>query len=341
MYNKYLSIKDALILLYDYRAEEYKQFHETEENRDKASLFAKFIELKFKQFIETVSRIEREELSKLLISLDDFRLNKTRIRFINLLTLICSRYLSVLRKCYCSNPVHAIHDLEKLLGANNHQLMKYIVEPLVNYCSYAIDRDAILYRIRDEKEDKDVDNCWHVPFNIRQFCYSGRFSSPGFPCLYLGSNIETCISEAEKIKSGYQRWVGEFSLKKGGILITLDLRLPSGHTIDQMNEYDTFCAFLSYPLRILCGTYAYKKSDSFAEEYLFSQLLVNLLSNSTNEKLGLTTLRGITYDSTKCIGGINYALPAIPSHYPPKEDEKVSDVLKELLIHNKIFKLDS
>lgn len=337
MSNKHLSIKEALIQLYNHRYEDYTRFLSAEENKEKASLFAKFIELKFAEFIDIVKLIAPDDLSYFVAQLDDFVPNKTRIRFINLLKLICKRYLVILKKCYCSNPIGAIKDLEKLLGAGNHTLMDYINEPLVNYCTYTIDKNEILYRVRDEKVNNKVDNCWHIPFYIRQYCYAGRFSSPGFPCLYLANNVETCISEVGEIKFGYNRWVGEFNIRNDRLLITLDLRFPSNCTIEHMGDYDTFCAFLSYPIRLLCSIPAFHKSDSFAEEYLFSQLLINLLSNPTNDKFGLTSIRGITYDSTKHIGGINYALPATPRHYPPEENEKVSEQLKILLFQSKLY----
>lgn len=335
MNNRRLSIKEALIRLYNHRYEDYTLFLRTKENHGKASLFAKFTEFKFSKFICIVKSINREELSQFIIRVNDFVSTKTRRRFINLLELICKRYIGILRKCYCSNPAGAILDLGRLLGANNHQLMKYIIEPLINYCSYAINQKAILYRVREEEEGKDVDNCWHTPFYIRQHCHSGRFSTPSFPCLYLGQEVETCVSETGEIKPGNKRWLGEFRIKGNKPLIALDLRFPSESAIKNFDDYDTFCAFLSYPLRLLCGIYAHNKSDSFAEEYLFSQLLINLLSNQVDDNLGLTTIYGVMYDSTKNKGGINYAFPAIPQNYPPKEDEKVSERLMNLFVHNK------
>lgn len=339
MSKKNLTVKGALIRLYNHQYKDYTRFVAAEENKDKASLFAKFIEMKFAEFIDIVKLIAPDDLLQFIARLDDFVPNKTRIRFINLLKIICKKYLIILRKCYCSNPVDAIKDLEKLLGAHNHKLTKYINEQLVNYCTYTINNNEILYRVRDEKASNNVDNCWHVPFNIRQYSYSGRFSSPGFPCLYLSNNIETCLSEVRQLKSEYKRWIGEFSINNDRILLTLDLRFPSHNTIAHMNDYDMFCAFLSYPIRLLCGIPALHKSDSFAEEYLFSQLLINLLSNPTNDKFGLTSIRGVTYDSTKHVGGINYAFPAVPKHYPPEGDEKVSERLKILLFHSKPYPL--
>ena len=337
MNNKCLSIKEVLTRLYNHQDEDYTLF--LKENRGKASLFAEFIKLKFTEFIDIVKLIDSNELSQFIARSNDFVGTKSRIRFINLLKIICKKYLVILKKCYCSNPAGAVKDLEKLLGAGNRTLMKYLNEQLINYCSYTMDKGTILYRVRDEKEGEEVDNCWHTPFFIRQHSHSGRFSSPGFPCLYLANSIETCVSEVGEIKYGYQRWIGEFCISKDMHLITLDLRFPSSDIIEHMNDFDMFCAFLSYPIRLLCGLPALQKSDSFAEEYLFSQLLINLLSNPTNDKCGLISILGVTYDSTKHIKGTNYALPAVPKHYPPDGDEKVSEQLKILLIHGKYFKL--
>lgn len=344
MKNKNKSINEVLVLLYtkDLK-DEYKAYilNKTE----KPSLFYLYISQKFNEFIEIAKQVDERELIETLHQFNGafnigFRGNISKQRFINLLKKICGGLKTVLTECYVANQSKALVDLEKLLGTDAVKTQssifgRYLDEQYINYCQTIINNNKVLYRVRDCNNNESRDNCWHTPYNIRQYAYAGRFSSPGFPCLYLSDSPETSMEEVGKFQKEY-RLIGTFTLKKGKSLSCVDLRFPLGKKeIENTAEKEKIELFLSYPLRLLCTcpAIADRKSYAFAEEYLFSQVLINVIMSPNNENSGMLNVDGVCYNSTKHQGGINYALPARTKSIPPEEDEKFSKRLEEIFDH--------
>lgn len=336
---KKLSVEEALDFLYNKIDLSYSDFVDLPENKGKSSLFAKFIKVQLDRFIDIVKAIDESILVKTIQGFGDFKGNISKCRFINLLKEISDDSLKILKECYCPNQAEALNDLECFLGNNNKKFMQYLDEQLINYCAFDYTKNVDFYRVRDEDYGKQIDNCWHTPYNIRQKSYAGRFSSPGFPCLYLAASPETCCAEVGNLNEGKTRWLGKFNLNK--MLICLDLRIPNKATIAKATDYEKIQLFLSYPLRILCTTRAINKSDRFAEEYLFSQALINVLSYPLNDNSGMCRISGIIYDSTKDTEGINIALPAKSEKIPPDLDETYSKYLKNLFNHDNPEMIDT
>lgn len=336
---KFKTIEEALNFLYNKQPLSYSDFVILPENKGNASLFAAYVRSQYYRFIDIVKAIDESTLSNAIKEFEEFQGNPSKRRFINLLKKISNDFFRILKECYSPNSAKALSDLEKLLGMNNRNLMQYLVEPLINYCSFDYPQNSILYRVRDAKIGEEIDNCWHTPFQIREKSYAGRFSSPGFPCLYLADSSETCCKEI-KLNKGYARWLGEFRLKKKQTLICLDLTIPSESKIKTANYYEQIQLFLTFPLRILCTTYAEHKSDTFGEEYIFSQALINLLSFPLKDNSGLCRVSGIMYNSTKHKGGINIALPARSISIPPNPEERYSKYLQDMFSHAKPSKFD-
>ena len=333
------TVEDVIDILYNRKERTYKDFVNLPENEEKSSLFITYIEKQLERFVKIVKSIDENDLIEALKGFEDFKGKLSKPRFINLIKKISHEYLKVLRLCYCPNQAQALQSLEKLLGMDNRRFMPYLKEQLFNYCGAFFDQYEILYRVRDGKIDESIDNCWHTPFNIRQHSYAGRFSSPGFPCLYLADSPETCNAEVGELKKGYARWLGEFRLKEKQRLVYLDLTIPSADQIASSTPYEKIKYILSYPLRLLCTTYALHKSDQFGEEYLFSQVLINLLSHPLSDKSGINSVIGVVYNSTKNPEGISFALPAKSDSIPPGCNEIYSRKLQEIFQHDRPMKI--
>ena len=330
---KHKTIEETLNTLYNKVELTYSEFVSLPGHKNKSSLFFAYIQREFDRFIEIVNQVDNALIVEALTEFGDFEGVISKRRFINLLKKISDESLKILKECYYPNPAQALKDLEYLLGMNNRKLMPYIVEQLINYCTFDYPRNNVFYRVRDANADEVIDNCWHTPYYMRQNAYSGRFSSPGFPCLYISDSPETCYAELGELKENMIRWLGKFRLKENIVLGCLDLRLPKDETIKNSSPYEQIQYFLTYPIRLLCTTYAEHKSDSFGEEYLFSQALINLLSHPLDENSGMSRVSGILYDSTKNPGGINIALPAKSIHLPPDQNETYSQFLQVLFQH--------
>lgn len=347
--HKNLTVVEALKTIYSDKFRSYEEYYCSE--TDKTSIFYRFIQLKFDELVSVVSRIKEEEIEMMLVGVDDsFNGNKSNKRFSNFIRCLCDGYLSILRECYNSNHCRALWLLERYIGALPSKrsvlpcLKRYISDYLINFSQFRLVKDKVYYRLRDENKENTIDNCWHTPYFIRQKSYDGRFSKSGFPCFYLAEAIETSSKELGEIEKGKNRWVGEFVINKTignhkRPLVCIDLCVPLENQIEQTNDYDRFCMFLNFPLILLCTTSTGNKSDSFAEEYLFSQTLMEVLSNPSDEESGICGFKGIRYDSTKHKGGVNYVFPAPSESIPPTQDERYSSRLEKIFSQKSIYPL--
>lgn len=328
-----ISVNDCLIELYCSNSD-YEVFCEM--NASRSSVFAKYISEKFDNFIKIIESIDKNELSSIILTFDDFKGKKTVKRFINLMSNVCNILSGILKDCYKSNQSIALNKLERLLDYKVPKVNNYLDDYTLNYFYKININDTKLFRMRDEAADNCIDNCWHTPFYMREKSYSGRYSLPGFPCLYLGDSAECCNKEIGKLKKKNIRYVGEFIIPKGSDgICCLDLRNPSKSEIEKMEDNDKIKSLITYPLRLLCTTPHVHKSDQFCEEYLFSNCLIALITNPTKEDSGIYNVDGVMYDSTVYPGGINFALPAKSESIPPSASEQFSNRLQQVFIHDK------
>ena len=279
--------------------------------------FYYFIKNILESFIEGLNNVENnsvEEMLKPHKNDEHFKATYTKPRLINFLQKLHTKFLNILALCYKGDLYSAHKELDKLL---NNQWSRYLIESYQNYLGFDIGRQGkIFYRMRDEnKHDKNgnniiIDNCFHVPFDKRQFAYTGRYNMLGYPCLYLGDSKETCDNELGELNKD-TRWVGEFTPKQQ--LNLYDLRIPSEEIIKEANNYDLFRMVLAYPLIALCTTEA--ETKGYNEEYLFPQLLFQSLLIK-RDAVGLI---GILYSSTKKRGDYNIVIPALYSEKHPQQ----------------------
>lgn len=265
-----------------------------------------------------------------------FRAPYTKERFVNCLKKICEQNLRILALCYKGNLFEANKALEKELFSACFG--NYLVEHYIENIKFHIEENHVFFRMRDETifDDKGnkniVDNCWHVPFNLRNKVDMGRFSLSGYPCLYLGDDKKTCDSELGLLESDKRRWVASFKFKQS--VLFYDLRIPSKEDIDRKDLFGLFQLLLNYPLISICSSKSHEKG--FNEEYYFPQLFLHYLLSSRSKAL---SYKGIVYSSTKLSGGYNIVLPAFYKGLTPLE-KGYSLELKDMLETNspEIFK---
>lgn len=325
-----MSIEEALSTIYCIQFRSYEDFCNSETN--KTSVFYRYIQNKFDEFVEILKSIKKEDIESMLQNIgDDFNGKKSKFRFINFTKRLCRGYLTVLKECYNPNHRNALSLLENYIGrlpsktSNLPNLKQYIGDYLINYAEFVLVENKVYYRLRDEWKENEVNNCWHTPYYKRQNSYDGRFSKAGFPCFYIAEDIETSMAELGEIPKGKVRWVGKFTISESSDNykkppICIDLRVPSVEKIKHADAYERFCMIVNFPLILLSTTKTYNKSDSFAEEYLFSQTLMEVLSNPFVSESGVIGFRGICYNSTKHLNGVNYVFPAPSQRIPPKDE---------------------
>ena len=91
----------------------------------------------------------------------------TKRRLLNMIHKLEQEYMGILQSCYKGDIYYATQKLYNLLLCKNAKISQYLEEPYINYFDYDIITDKVFYRMRDEKIEKDVHDCSHVPFNLR------------------------------------------------------------------------------------------------------------------------------------------------------------------------------
>lgn len=145
---------------------------------------------------------------------------------------------------------------------------------------------------------KTLDDMFHIKFQERGKITTQRYSTPGYPCLYLGSTIFACWEELKEPRfddlmiSAY-RATQDFKL--------FDLRIPQEIDFSQENLKNIL---LRLPLIIACSFVLRDKDEqaNFKPEYIISQLLIELIikrnrDDRPNKKIEELIL-GVIYTST-------------------------------------------
>lgn len=156
------------------------------------------------------------------------------------------------------------------------------------------DQKSFFYRSRkDDGNIKTFKNMFHVPNNKRGLIKTTRFSTTGYPCLYLGNTIYDCWEEMRRpyfetlCFSGY-KVIKEFKV--------YDLLKPSKEEFDS-SDLGAILEHLVYV--IACQFTVYNDNDCFKPEYIIPQLILELIITSNRNKNQSDTLPwGIAFTST-------------------------------------------
>lgn len=160
-----------------------------------------------------------------------------------------------------------------------------------------------LYRIRDvgTLAQQRREDLFHVPFQLRHLVRSQRYSISGWPCLYLGGSLLVCWEELRR-PSFHTLSVAAFSATKN--LSVLDLgcrpsvmfelhRPRSGCTLSFFGTEQMVSYLVCWPLVAACSIRVHRHEQSFVEEYIIPQLLLQWLRNEAND------IDGLRYFSTR------------------------------------------
>lgn len=177
------------------------------------------------------------------------------------------------------------------------------------------------FRIRkvDEKQNNfERNEMFHIPLNKNHLIGTERYSMPGYPCLYLATQIELCWYECGQ--------PNEFYISKFGIPDEEDNSLKLIDFSEKLCElkHSFICWFnnekdkdkvrnyllkylYTYPLRAACSVTVEHRDGRFKEEYIIPQLLLQWIRKDKD-------FYGVKYESCKPsdkvrnIGGYNLVL---------------------------------
>lgn len=160
---------------------------------------------------------------------------------------------------------------------------------------------------------------FHIPFELREFVTTQRFSVPGLPCLYLSNSTYVCWEELKRPHIDKMQ-VSRFKLEdKNFNFLNISLtpnfmclmfenfmtqhyldftKQDKQHALDSMDSL-TLYSIMTWPLIAACSVKVKKQDAAFKPEYIFPQFLLQWVTYSKN-------VDGIKYSSVEA--NANYSL---------------------------------
>lgn len=152
-----------------------------------------------------------------------------------------------------------------------------------------------IYRVRIGRLDKfERRDLFHVPFELRHWVSTQRYSISGLPSLYLGGSLWVCWEEMQK-PDFHTLQVSRFRYSKAASVLDFGFR-PK--VVSQLGQGTLFKAdwltsyVLCWPLLAACSVRVLHTGMPFIPEYIVPQLLLQWLRNESG-------LDGLRYFSTK------------------------------------------
>lgn len=158
---------------------------------------------------------------------------------------------------------------------------------------------TLLFRARvfEDKRDHTFEDMFHIPLNKRGIVRTQRYSSPGYPCLYLGRTIYACWEEMHRPRFDDLMFSG-FKVRLA--FDVYDLRVPQQDDFEGARLQKTL---LRLPLIIACMVKVKNENDPFKPEYIIPQLLIETIICNNQKKMETEfgpgdLVWGVTYTST-------------------------------------------
>lgn len=158
------------------------------------------------------------------------------------------------------------------------------------------------YRMRRMTNRRDISykDLFHLPLSKRNNVANGRFSLPGYPCLYLGASIYACWEELTRPPMSASM-VSRLECQEP--LRFLDLRVPT------RDEFKKRLSFLrAMPVIIACSVVVHEPSGTFKPEYIIPHLIMEFIVSYNEIGEDDEPMHGVLYTSVFKSEDFNYPL---------------------------------
>lgn len=172
---------------------------------------------------------------------------------------------------------------------------------------FHINIDTNWYRVRwfDEKQNLSANDMFHIPLNKRGIVKTQRYSSTGYPCLYLGSSIYVCWEELHRPDLN-RCFISRFVNKKEIAFYDMTIPrkenwLPKSSQFFSSVESDT--AFrndlIRMPLLLASMVKVKNDADVFKPEYIIPQQIMESIieMNHNTNKSHENPVIGVIYST--------------------------------------------
>lgn len=236
----------------------------------------------FTEYINCLKRIDRNVIDKVNITMHMFinRFNNQTVKFdiIHETIDLCNAILEATTQYFKGFPNVAYEKLEYIFIENSCHLLQLLPQLTC--------KNIQLYRARKGKDLQERKELFHTPFELRTKCASYRFSTLGYPSLYLASSLETALLEVGA-KNPLEYFCSCF--KTNNDICVVDLALPNR----DLTFWEQYSLLVFYPLIVACNLKVKNTDDPFKPEYVIPQLLTQII------RLHSSDIIGISYTSTK------------------------------------------
>ncbi len=225
----------------------------------------------------------------------------------------------------------AINETVRLALQGKHsyafmKLLEYVQHHIPRVCHESSGSSYYRMRAFEDKRKCDINELFHIPFDKQGQVKTQRYSTPGLPCLYLGTSLLGCWEELGQpalYSCMFSRLVNTADIE------LWDLRIPE--SID--DENDLKILLTTMPLIVACSIKVKNPDDSFKPEYIIPQYLLESLLISKELKNTISVI-GIKYRSVIDNKDFNFpsskydniAIPAIRGTY--KHDDRLCKLFK-------------
>lgn len=163
-------------------------------------------------------------------------------------------------------------------------LMTFFGEDI--FCTLPSDTELYRMRVTDKRRGLERKDIFHIPLNNRRCIKTQRYSTPGYPCLYLGRSLYVCWEEMGMPPTETTLVAGFKNISECKLV---DMRVPVLNVFqDQGDKYAKL-----FPLIIACSIPVVNKDDVFKPEYVLPQLVLEWTINKRHE----TSAIGVYYTS--------------------------------------------
>lgn len=223
---------------------------------DQPDRFINLLRNYLKEYVELLEATKNKP--DLLMGIDKDRL-------IDKVTALASKIVETVKCVYAGQPA-------KAYGCIREATRNIKASTLV------IDEKQTFYRMRraiDAKEKRTMDHVemFHIPFSKRNIVKTQRYSTPGYPCLYLGDYSFGCWEELGRPDLSMCM---VSRLENQEMFHVWDFSIPD---VIPPTEGDTEQCLLRYALVIASTIKTHDEDAKFKPEYIIPQLLLELLQD--------------------------------------------------------------
>ena len=210
-----------------------------------------------------------------------------------------------------------------------HRIFEDKIDEMQDHIAFLDLKGYRLFRIRSDNKNPRYKRkeLFHVPFEKATLIRAGRYSIPGFPCLYLGGSgysdtgLSLCWFECNLPDKFY--W-SEFEITNAiPSMLVIDFvwspfssAIKAAHYRTQAHKKtpsvnsDLISFVITYPLMAACSLITADKGDNhFIPEYVISQMLLLWVRNN-KKGCGVAYLSSSEFDKARDHTAFNVAIPA-------------------------------